>query len=98
MSHRRLPDARGTVIRCDGEGCGVESITGQTVLAFHRWWLRNHAGWSRGQVRATRTGEGTAGDDLCPACTERDRAPAERRRKHKISAVRARRQRQGAQP
>jgi hypothetical protein len=93
-----LPDARGTVIRCDGEGCGVESVTGQIVLQQHRWWLREYAGWSRGQVRATQHGSGTIGHDLCPTCAVRDRAQAERRSKHTIAAVRARRQREGVQP
>lgn len=96
MSHRRLPNAMGTVVRCDG--CGAESITGQIVVTHHRWWLRTYAGWGRGQLRPTGHDQGTTGKDFCPTCAERDHASAERRRRPRITAVRARRQRMGAQP
>lgn len=84
MSHRRLPRASGTVIRCDG--CGVESITGQVVIAHHRAWLYAREGWGAGQLRATRQADperagGTAGKDLCPTCLARDIAAVWRRAK-----------------
>ncbi len=96
MSHRRLPRARGTVIMCDG--CGLESFTGQVVIAYHRAWLLRDCGWARGALRATKHHSGTTGNDLCPACGAHDRASMERRRKRKIAAVRAVRQRKGATP
>lgn len=80
MSWRRLPRACGTVVTCDGEGCGVESVTGQVVAALHRQWLRSK-GWGRGSLRPTKHGPGTTGDDLCPSCLERDRAAARLRMK-----------------
>lgn len=84
MSYRRLPRAQGTAIRCDGEGCTVESITGQVIAALHRAWLYATQGWGRGQLRATRQADpersrGTAGLDLCPSCLARDTAAVWRR-------------------
>lgn len=82
MSHRRLPNARGTVIRCDG--CGAESMTGQVYPSLHRLWLYRTQGWARGQLHPTRPvadghcDMGTTGKDLCPTCAEQDRAAAER--------------------
>lgn len=82
MSHRRLPRARGTVIRCDG--CGLESSTGQVIIALHRAWLYTTRGWGRGRLRATRQADserarGTTGKDLCPACLAQDIAALWRR-------------------
>jgi len=86
VSHRRLPRGQGTAIRCDGEGCGVESTTGQVIAALHRAWLYATQGWGRGQLRATRQADperagGTAGKDLCPSCLARDVAAVWRRAK-----------------
>lgn len=78
MSHRRLPRARGTVIRCDG--CGSESVTGCVVIAYHRAWLRAEQGWGRGRLRPTKHHPGTTGQDLCPTCLEQDAAAVGRRR------------------
>lgn len=79
MSWRRVPNGCGTIIACDGEGCAVTSQTGQIHPRLHRHWLRSKQGWGRGALRATKHGSGTVGDDLCPACLERDRAAVARR-------------------
>ena len=79
MSHRRLPRASGTIIRCDGEGCGIVSTTGQTIVALHRAWLFATQGWGRGQLRPTKHGAGTQRKDLCPTCLARDVAAVWRR-------------------
>lgn len=79
MSHRRLPNAQGTAIRCDGEGCTVESTTGQVVIAHHRAWLISRAGWGMGGLRPTKHGAGTQRKLLCPTCLERDIAAVWRR-------------------
>lgn len=79
MSHRRLPRAQGTVIRCDGEGCRAESTTGQVQARLHRFWLYQTQGWGAGQLRPTKHGAGTFGKDLCPSCLARDVAAVWRR-------------------
>lgn len=81
MSHRRLPRAQGTVIRCDGEGCTVESIAGLVVIASHRAWLYLTQGWGKGQLRPTKHDPGSQRKDLCPTCLERDVAAVWRRAK-----------------
>lgn len=98
MSHRRLPNARGTVIACDGEGCGVVSQTGQVYIALHWMWLRVHAGWGRGSLRPTKHGSGTTGLRLCSSCLAVDQAAAERRRRPKFRAIRRQRAAAGAAP
>lgn len=79
MSHRRIPRARGTIIRCDG--CNHESWSGQMIIDHHRAWLRESCGWGRGQLRPTKHDPGTTGQDLCPRCLAWDQAAVERRRR-----------------
>jgi hypothetical protein len=79
VSHHRLPNAQGTVIRCDGEGCTVESITGQVIIAHHRAWLIAREGWGMGGLRATKHGAGTQRKLLCPSCLAIDAAAVWRR-------------------
>lgn len=77
MSHRRLPRASGTVIRCDG--CGVESVTGQVVITHHRAWLIAREGWGMGGLHPTKHDRGSRRKLLCPACLVRDTAAVWRR-------------------
>lgn len=78
MSARRLPRSAGSVISC--AGCKITSTTGQIIVGLHRAWLLKEQGWSlatKTVLNADREITIRQGDDLCPACGEKDRLTAE---------------------